>query len=693
MDFTANTPTIDYGANLKVHQRGYATFDVEIDTRPAPGGDRQLSLTITAGPAAEFDLQQVFMQVRDQPTLVAGVTTPGLIVRATSLALTAKSGVVAATPADIEPKANAKVRFWVPWTPNAGSEDISNATLHFELVSADPMMAVETLDLHPLGMAMGGGPRPGIAFSFVLDRSGSMAEDPGAAVGDSQKITTLRRAAFTCANLLFPGLDRIGCVSFDNLIEYPFDAGDVASAPIGTNFDPMAAVPPKLTPRNTTAIGDGIMAGRAQIANDPLTQKAVVLVTDGMENTGTNRLTSLPMSPIKTFAIGVGVDGVSLNSQQLGLAASGGYVLITGPLDDANNAAQRYVLEKFFLHVLADATGTYTGTVVDPSGVLSAGKRQSIPFDLSEVDQSIDAILLTRDPDKLLAVLETPGHELIFPTSTSPHVQYEATSSAIVYRVELPALAADKAGSHVGRWYLHLFNVSGGDIDLAGLASTKKDEALKLLAKLPVPAKKWIATKGGAPASWSFLVHARTSLRLSTKVHASGVSPGSQLTIAASVYEYKALISGARCSVRAEISYPDGTTSTVALAETSAGRYRAQVELDDIGTYLVRVVAAGTTFSGKPFTRESLRTASIRDRVACEGWVPPSEGGPRCDGAPGGGGGKGEGDRCPRCCGHHHHDHGCDHHHRDHDRHCGHHDHHEHHHDRGGCDRCRGDRR
>ncbi len=64
-------------------------------------------------------------------------------------------------------------------------------------------------------------------------------------------------------------------------------------------------------------------------------------------------------------------------------------------------------------------------------------------------------------------------------------------------------------------------------------------------------------------------------------------------------------------TVWADLTAPDGTTSTLTLPQVAPGRYEAAYFAADAGIYRMRVRAEGATSGGTAFTREKTLTAAV----------------------------------------------------------------------------------
>jgi hypothetical protein len=363
----------------------------------------------------------------------------------------------------------------------------------------------------------------------------------------------------------------------------------------GGIFDPgrtaaRAAVQAHATNVNgSTSIGAGVALGRSTVS--PVTgfqDKALIVFTDGLENTPPMIADVLGDIDQRTFAIGLG------NAQQVSTAAltalthgTGGYLLLTGLL--STSADDYFRLSKYFLQILAGVTST--DIVLDPTGFLPPGVKVRIPFAVSETDIESTVLLLTDIPAVRFA-LETPGGDLVTPaTAAGAGSSFSSAGVRSYYRHTLPLALAD---SGPGTWH----------------AVLELDEKLfdRYCGHEEGQHGSGACARGGARYSLSAL--AWSNLRLRATAAQSSLTPGATLTVTAVLDEYGVPVDH-RATVTIALTDPAGATATIGMTETQPGRFEAATVLATEGVYLVRVMASGLTFSGAPFTREQTLTAAV----------------------------------------------------------------------------------
>ena len=130
-----------------------------------------------------------------------------------------------------------------------------------------------------------------------------------------------------------------------------------------------------LDPAGATSIGDGIFEGRAQLtAAPPFDVKALVVLTDGIENSPRFIADVAGQINEQTYAVGLGQpQNISVPALQTISGNNGGFLLVTGAISSDN----RFLLQKYFLQILAGISNAEV--VLDPDGELTPGARAPHP--------------------------------------------------------------------------------------------------------------------------------------------------------------------------------------------------------------------------------------------------------------------------------------------------------------------------
>ncbi len=438
-------------------------------------------------------------------------------------------------------------------------------------------------------------PRPRSAVALVLDRSGSMIEDAGSG---TTKVQNLRESVGVFLSAMLPG-DAVGVVRFDHTVQRLMDIADVGpvTGGPGTGRDMATGIvnSSQLDPAGATAIGGGVAEGKATLdagqaaGPTPYNVLAMVVLSDGVENTAPMLSDVTASISARTFAIGLGLPyNISVAALNALTQGNNGYLLVTGAL----TTDQRTRLTKYFLQVLAGINNA--NIVVDPDGWLAPGVEHRVPFALSETDYAFEGFVLSPVPQAIEYELESPDGTRITPAD----VGAVATGSHLLrpglamYRMALPSIPARAGGSHGGTWHAILRFAKPG----AGWLDAR-------LAHLPAATA---AARGVVP--YDFLVHCYSNLLFDAQLVQGGYEPGARVDVFASLKEYDVPV-GSRATVWAEVQRPDKATTHVALALNDVEQYEGRFHTSLPGVYAVRVRASGQTYRGTAFRREKTLSA------------------------------------------------------------------------------------
>ena len=410
---------------------------------------------------------------------------------------------------------------WVQFVAVAGAIAPSSVDIHAYIRDHEGYFASTVDGEYPLGdfhvnLTATTVPRANNSVALVLDRSGSMADPAG---GTATKNTLLKNAVTVFNSLMLPD-DEIALVSFDDVIDTP-----APMAAVSTNAVPPVLAGTALDPRNLTCIGGGIQQGSVELGLATHSNKSMLVLTDGVENFHPY-VSELPAGTItsRTYAIGLGLPG-DISTAVLNQITSNthGDLIITGNI---STAEQDFNLTKYFVQVLAGVTNM--NVLLDPQGSLFFGSKQVIPFAVTGADVYIDVIALCPIPQLLDFRLETPAGEIIKPTS-GPNVEYFVRPQVAFYRVTLPALAADPAGSHGGQWKAIL---------------QLKDPATvgKLLNTRDVAAAA--AGQTGNSIPYSLVAHAYSNLQFEAGLQQTSLAPGASVNLRAVLTQYMVPFTG-----------------------------------------------------------------------------------------------------------------------------------------------------
>ena len=488
------------------------------------------------------------------------------------------------------PNLFAEGRIWFAFTGGAANTPApaGSVTIHCNETNQDFVFTLQANSIAP----------PTVGVVLALDQSGSMA-DPAGTLG-ATRMEVLKDAARNFVSLIQPN-NGVGLVRFDHDAfgpgEAPFPGLAMTTIAAWQQNDPgrvaaRAAVNNHNTnPNGWTSVGAGIQEAK-NVAAPGFSQKAIIVFTDGLENTPPTILSQIDAGDQRIYAIGLGTEG-QVNTIALRQIAnnSGGTLLLTGLLGSTPD--DEFLLSKFFFQILAGVTNT--SIVSDPSGYLGPGTKLRIPFSLNEADIDAKVIALFDLPGVVRFSVETPDGNLITPANAAGvGATFSDTGTMQFYRYGLPAPFG--SGEHDGVWHAVL--------------EIEPDKFKRQLIQLREKDPQAFARAAAHGVHYSVSVHSWSNLRMKTRLDQTGSLPGSILMLRAVLTEYGQPVD-CRAVVRAELLRPDGSMATLALTETSAGQFEAAVPGNQPGVYRFRVVAEGSTLRGRPFTREDLATGAI----------------------------------------------------------------------------------
>jgi hypothetical protein len=446
--------------------------------------------------------------------------------------------------------------------------------------------------------------RPTVAVQLALDQSGSMAWAAG--TSGATRLQVLTDAANLFANLIQKN-NGIGIIRFDH-DAYPPNDPTYGGMPItkvlsdgfgdATRLAALGVIAAHGA-HGDTSVGDGLEMARNQLNALPAgsyDQKAIILLTDGLENSPKSIAEVTPMIDNRTYAVGLGNETQVNTAALTALAGStGGSLLLSGLL--AASLDDQFRLRKFFLQILAGVANT--SIVKDPVGYVNVGTRIRIPFELNEADINCRVILLTDFPVVRLGV-ETPDGKVIDEgNAPSFGARFDTATNLKTSTFNLPiAFQAQKI--HSGTWYALLEidkdlyqKVLTGDWERGH--RTNQDSLVELRSK---------------GAKYCLSVHSFSNLRMNASLSQNGFVPGSTLFLRTVLTEYSLPVEH-RATVTAAVEYPDKSHTVIPLSEDQPGAFAASLVANLAGIYRFRFVAEGGTFRGAAFTREQLANAAV----------------------------------------------------------------------------------
>lgn len=319
------------------------------------------------------------------------------------------------------------------------------------VLSAGPKCGLIYFPTATILLALNAPPEPPATrdVMVVFDRSGSMSLDAGTG---KTKIEEARDAASLFIQLMRPDTgNRAGLVSFSTTASVPFPIEDVNAA---SKHDLIGDAPfvdgivGALTADGATTIGGGLDAARLQFPVQLNNPRSILLLTDGLQNTGlTVEQVEPQLAGIEINVIGYGTES-SLNGELLSNLArdhNGLYSRAMGPLH----------LKKFFS--IAFGNIFENGLSVDPEFFLPEGSDAAEPLTFDVCGEENITIVVGWDPDvaRLDIRVTSPSGKTI--QGGSPGVEQSTGRSWTFVRFALP-----HDGERDGQWKLQVIRAREG---------------------------------------------------------------------------------------------------------------------------------------------------------------------------------------------------------------------------------------
>jgi len=432
---------------------------------------------------------------------------------------------------------------------------------------------------------------PPVDTVLVIDRSGSMSEPTG--VPGASKMTLAIQAANLYVSLLKDN-DRIGVVRFNDAAVNPGDvlqalvvAGDPASG-AGRAAARAVLTDANLAPTGATSIGGGTILGSTVLDSAVASARAVVVLTDGIQNRAPDIPTATAAVAAKSprqrvFAVGLGLNQLEDRLVQL-TSVTNGVAQITGELV----GDREFLLQKLYVQILSDVADE--AFVQDPTEVLYPGMDRATDVWIGEVDVAADFIVTYRKASSYPYIelwLEAPDGTIIRPGDagiTFPNVLFVPGDGHVYFRVQFPTFPS-RPNAHLGRWRVWLASRKGRGALTHGYAYYAND------------------VDGGPPFVYAVMSKARSNLRLGGYVEQSSYLPGSTMTV---VLEPTLYGQPVRLDVPVEVrvTRPDGVLRTITLTEAAYGQYRGSFgDTWLLGPYPIAASVSATTPLGLRVTR------------------------------------------------------------------------------------------
>lgn len=500
------------------------------------------------------------------------------------------SGSVTLSPG---PHLYAEARIWLAFTAGAAGVPVPDGTVTFECPENgdDYAFVIKATAIN----------RPTVAVMMALDQSGSIAWAAG--TSGATRLEVLKDAARKFMELIQQN-NGVGLIRFDH-DAYPVNDPTWPGLPVtkimsNNIFDPgrVAAVGAvnshTANPAGNTSVGDGVDRARQVLTAVPPTDydyKALIVLTDGLENTPLWISDVAGSIDNRTFAIGLG------NEQQVNTTAlralahgTGGYLYLTGLL--SSSIDDYFRLSKYFLQILAGVTNT--DVIVDPSGYIAPGTMIRIPFNVTEADIECTVLVMT-DENVVELGLEAPDGTVIDASMAGGlGMNHEVGIQTRHFRFTLPVALGP--GQREGVWHALL------EVDKRGFK-----KALSQMRDVDPKGAQVFATHG---ARYSVVVQTWSNLRMRAIVEQTGFQPGATVVFRATLTEYDLPIEQ-RARAQVDLTRPGGSMVTLPMTEVEPGVFQVSTVASLSGVYHGRVMASGLTLRSVSFSREQLLSAAV----------------------------------------------------------------------------------
>jgi hypothetical protein len=496
---------------------------------------------------------------------------------------------------------------------------------------------------------------------LVLDHSGSMGDQ----IGARNKMEAALAAGRLFVQMLRDSADdRAAIVGFEtspNLVQTILPiAGNRAT------FE-SAIAPANFNPAGATNLAGGVIVGKDELtphpANPPLLKKAMIVLTDGIENRcfqdggstffsitgrdsndppegmrrpdGTPQDTEPLPAPagVNVYGIGLGnpaqTDGAALDALSSATGASYRDVVeLTG--------SDFFLLEKYFTEIFMATAGV--AQIADPFFTINPGDQHELEFDIFPGDVNAMVVLYDEPGRRLPFFIASPSGEVLSGTSLPAGfaVRFHSTDTARFADFHFPNGEPER---YAGRWKVvirHEGRVCEGEI------SHRDDRQGRTgyvgTGFLPEKCRQF-----NQPVNYGIAIGAGSNLRMQAFVEPGVKLVGDPIRLVADIAEAGLPVTGATVTVRAET--PFGQTYQLTLHDDGLSQ-DGQAGDGSYGGVFLNTLSAGVyrfffrsqgTQPGKvPITwvREAERTKAVHDKRRS-----PVVGNPEEGERPAGGGG------------------------------------------------------
>ncbi len=515
---------------------------------------------------------------------------------------------------------------------------------------------------------------PGVALdvALVVDHSGSMSDSLGSRV----KMDAAVSASELFVELLRPDLDdRTAIVRFNHLPEVVVPMTPVTTTTSPTQAEIRAQVDSGLPPpTGNTAIAGGALTGIREVqkprtTTPPLLTKAVIVLTDGEENTAfedppnsgnwisiqdsTTMMKPLPQTgtvtsthlvkptDITIYTIGIGKDS-DINMTQLNALATQAPQDVFRVNQDLTGT-QYFTLEKYYTQIFMDVVGT--SPISDPMYWIFPGQTQEIQFEVLRGD--VDALIVIYDYQgmRLPFWCVSPKGEIIDASIVPPGFQLRSgfASEARFLEFKMPPKEPDR---YAGTWTViiqHQGKVCFGPPQSKPHTDTAKPSKRGNTARVSKRGDTAaVSTHSAAsippgflpreckptkdPVLYGIAIGVGSNFRMQPYVQPGVVYVGEPILLTAVITEAGLPVIG--CQVTVTATSPTNDVWTMTLFDDGAhsdggakdGEYADNfTHAYEAGTYHFLFHATGYSRDGQPVVREVMRDKVVQDKSTTGG--------------------------------------------------------------------------
>lgn len=502
---------------------------------------------------------------------------------------------------------------------------------------------------------------------LVLDRSGSMADN----IGARKKFEAAVAAGRLFVQLLRDSADdRAAIIRFN---ENPEVVQGILPIQGNRPIFEAAMAPGNFTPQSPTSptnIAGGIIFGKAEFiphpSNPPVLKKAMIVLTDGMENrcfqeggagpwfsiTGRDANDSPAMkrpdgtpqdseplptpAGIRIYGIGLGnpnqIDGDALDALSTATGASyEGVVELTGK--------DYFLIEKYFTQIFMETANLQQ--IADPFFTINPGDVHEHEFDIFPGDVNAMVVLYDEPGKRLPFFIVSPKGEVLSGASLPPgfSIRFHSTDTARFAEFFFPHKEPER---YAGLWKVvvrHEKRVCRGEI--SGDFKDKKND------KIGPGFTPRDCTEYNQPVDYGIAIGAGSNLRMQPYVEPGTKYVGESIRLTAVLSEAGLPVKDS--TVKVQVESPVGQAYAVTLRDDGQsqdgqkddGEYAGLFTQTFItGVYQFHFRAEGLQ-ANKPYVREAHRTKTVYDKRRPPGGR-DSDGGDK----PGGDGTSGGADCC-----------------------------------------------